>query len=409
MKKVIITLFVLIFGCTLGLIGLIINITWDQYQDTKDWEALKFGDEIKDVPPFLARNYVNAEDKDAAVVWQQVADALENIKERSKTTKYGTVLSADERKTFANLLATALTLQETYHITSGQIAKQNEDLQLYLDLEAILSNAYEHPNTQELIDITNRLYTVNLQYGAPVDDLYFKRLRNVAKDYKALSQFLKKEFPKLGTYQDGVLTIGEEVDEETTKEVLAAIDKGNLKAFPFLTQLQTWLTGSDWEKALHHNEIVKEFQQWKEAEHNLLAVQKSQYIKADTILTLKDAADAGFTIDAPEKEGYQIKPESPVAMLIYENVVVGPEQYIRYGAEVTAVIEEPEYEELPTEEVLEGEETTGTTELEDAVLPPVVDPTTQEEWEPNEEEEEETIPEEEEEIIDGEEDIPPEE
>ena len=65
MKHVIKLLFVLMLAFTLYLIGTIVSITWEQYQDTKDWESISIQGELKDVPPFLAKNYINLQDKEA--------------------------------------------------------------------------------------------------------------------------------------------------------------------------------------------------------------------------------------------------------------------------------------------------------------------------------------------------------
>ena len=64
-KKILIGCMIFASLVTIGFIALIANITWDQYQDTKEWEDTTFGEELSQVPPFLARNYVKAEDKEA--------------------------------------------------------------------------------------------------------------------------------------------------------------------------------------------------------------------------------------------------------------------------------------------------------------------------------------------------------
>ena len=130
-RKILLMCMAFITLVTIGFIALIAEITWDQYQDTKEWEDTSLGEDLSQVPPFLARNYVRAEDKEALQVWSRVGEALKEIDVNGG-------IEPSRKTSYESLLEDSVTWQETYGITEGDVAVQNERLRLYLEIEEVL-------------------------------------------------------------------------------------------------------------------------------------------------------------------------------------------------------------------------------------------------------------------------------
>lgn len=344
-KKISIVIFVLFTMVTMGAISFIAKVTWEQYKDTKEWQNTKLSGDLKDVPPFLARNYVRAEDKEAVAVWKTVADVLEQIETEGK-------IPEDKFSEYEALLEQSKEKQKSYDLKTREVVDQSRRLRLYLDIEKVLSGAYETPSTKELKDITDRLYEAHIEESVPLHDRYFKRLRTVAKDYKELSGFLSGELIKLGDIKQKILTVKINVGPETTKSLLNTINGKHLDKFPFVKEIKEQLEDPAWDIILRRNEISRAYETWKQAEQKLSSVEKSQYYAPSEITTYQEALDAGLSVEVTEKEGFTIDPESPVAAVSYQGNPVGTGQYIRYGTPVIVQISE-QYIEIPKPEIEE--------------------------------------------------------
>lgn len=353
-RKILLILMVLGALGTVAFIALITDITWEQYQDTKEWEDTSFGEELSKVPPFLARNYVKAEDKEAVLIWNETAQTLAQIDE-DKGVRDG------KRKTYEEILARSKAEQEAYGLTEGEVPLLNERLSLYLELEDALDKAYDTPATDTLKELSTRLYNIHVQVQAPVHDVYFERLNTVANDYRALSDFLSETLPTLGSISEKVLIVNIGMDQDETKAVVKTLEEGNLRKFPFLEKLYRLLTGNAWEQILYRNQVSRAYQDWSAAKGELESLSQSQYYSVSVISTYQQALDAGLTVQVDERDGYTVDPNSPVEAITYEGKVLTLDQYIRYGTPVTVELtetyvpipepEEPKPEETPTPEV----------------------------------------------------------
>lgn len=349
-KKIFLFFFVLMTGATIGIIALMGSITWDQYQDTKEWQNTEYGGKLKDTPPFLAKNYVDAKDQKAVKVWKKAAKIID------KAESAGGIPSEDwegSQKT----LSRSLKLQEEYGITAGEIDVQNKRLELYLELEKALAVAYESPSAETLKSLSDRLYALNLEKGVQADAIYFERLRTVAEDYKNLSLFLSDIFPRLGTVEGGTLVAGADTDEYVTAEVQAQITELGLTKFPFVDSLYQALGANDWAVALMRNETARQYHAWEAAKENLMSVQKSEYWSPAEVVTYQQALDRGLTVIVNEREGYTVDLQSPVSLIMKDGIPIAEGQYIRHGTPVEVTLLE-NYIEIPKEEEPQ-EETTG--------------------------------------------------
>lgn len=347
-KKLGIALLLLITLSTIGLITLIASVTWEQYQDTKAWQNTKLTGELKDIPPFLARNYVKAEDKEAVQAWQQVADSLQEIEQEQG-------IDPEKRDLYDQRLQLAVEKQTAYEITTGEIAENNANLQLYLDIETAMETAYESPQTKALQEVTTRLYGVYTEHPTTMHTVYFDQLRTIATDYANLSTFLTKTLPSLGVIDEQTLTVSTKVSEKTTKQIKTSIEEQNLTKFAYVQKLYELLTGSKWEAILKRNQVSREYQQWQAAKQELESLSKSQYYGASTIVTYQQALDAGLSVEIEEQEGYTIDPNSPVESILYQGEPVASNQYIRYGTPVVVQIME-QYIAIPKPETPKEEE-----------------------------------------------------
>lgn len=347
-KKIGILLLVLITLSTVGMITLIGYVTWNQYQDTKAWTNTKLTGELKDVPPFLARDYVKAEDKDAVEAWQAVEQSLKEIETNQGITK-------EKRTEYEKILQKAVDKQTAYEITTGEIVKNSENLRLYLDIEIAMETAYETSQTKALQNVTNRLYASYMDTPTKTQEMYFEKLREIATDYQHLFIFLSDTLPTLGVIENGTLTVATTVGENITKQVKTVIEEQTLTKFPYVQKLYDLLTGSKWTSILKRNQISREYQKWMAAKEELESLSKTSYYGVSTIVTYQQAMDAGLDVEIEEREGYTIDPNSPVSGILYDGVLLQSNQYIRYGTPVIVQIEE-QYIEIPKPEEPKEEE-----------------------------------------------------
>lgn len=342
-RKLLLLCMAVITLVTIGFIALIADITWDQYQDTKEWEDTSLGEDLSQVPPFLARNYVRAEDKEALQVWSRVGRALTEIDANGG-------IEPSRKTSYESLLEDSVTWQETYEITEGDVAVQNERLRLYLEIEDALETVYASPETETLQALTNRLYNLEVDTHADVHTVYLDKLSQVARDYSALSSFLADSLPDLGTIEDKTLTVNIDIGPKNTEKLITEIEANGLQKFPFVDQIYGLLTGEDWDTILERNAISREYQKWQDAKAALEALSKSDYYNVSIITTYRQALDAGLETEVAEKDGYTIDPNSPVESVSYNGKPLAEDRYVRYGTPVVVSIKEI-YVELPKEEI----------------------------------------------------------
>ena len=343
MKHVIKFIFILMLLGTLWLIYQIVNITWVQYQDTKDWESIAIQGELKDVPPFLAKNYINLQDKEAVETWQEINKILADLSNNKR-------IPADKLEEYKAILERSRTMQETYDITSGTIADQNDQLALYLDIENALNTAYDTPCTDELKSLTGKLYSANLDNNSKIQISYLELLKSLAKDYKEANKFMKETLPTLGTLSDGVLTGNTEMDEESTTKFIEDVKEKKLDKFGFINSLLLRLQGDEWVKVLTHNQILRDYELWQDAKKKLHAIQTSDYVLVGNIKTYQDVLDAKLETDVKKKSGYSIDKESAVLSITYDGQILEKDKYIKKGSDAVVQIDAKYIEKDKTED-----------------------------------------------------------
>ena len=351
---------VLVMVGTLYMIWVIGDVTWNQYQDTRQWQKTAYTRALKDVEPMFAKNYVNRDDAIAVEIWQTLEDALQEIETNTQ------ILDTNIER-YENVLQESVEQQEKYQLKSGDIVINNQRMRLYLDLEKQFPSVYETPAPNEFESLTTQLYALNLEQPRPVDSVYFDRLQTIATDYQNVSIFLRDFLPKLGLIENQVLIVDKQVGEKTTNMILTELEEKNLRKFPFLDDLYELLSSNDWSNVLKRNQITRAYDTWKAAELELKQVKKSHFFAAADILTYQDALDAGLTVEVRERTGYEIDKKSPVAQIRYNGQIITKDQFIRIGTPVTVTLTEtyiklkepdisPEIEDEDDEDVEESTE-----------------------------------------------------
>lgn len=330
---------ILVIIATLYMIWMIADVTMKQYQETRKWQSTAYTGELKEVAPFLAKNYVNAQDAKAVEIWQQVEPILKEIDE------FGGVPDGNADR-YEAVLAQSIEQQTLYELTSGEIPERNERLRLYLDLEKLLPTVYNIPVVEPLQEITNRLYTMHMNVQAPVHEQYFKKLQTISVDYQNLSIFLTESLPQLGQITDKTLNVDKQVGEKTTKVLLAELDEKGLRKFPFLDDLYELLISNEWNNVLKRNQITRAYDTWKAAESELESIGKSSYYEVSSITTYQKALEMGLDVKVRERTGYTVDPESPVYSITYNGNTVSKEQFIQYGTPVIVTLNE-KYMKIP--------------------------------------------------------------
>lgn len=333
LKILIRTGMVLVMLGTLYMIWVIGEVTWNQYQDTRQWQKTAYTGELKDVEPMFAKNYVNRDDAIAVEIWQQLEDALQEINKNEK------VVDTDVAR-YEDLLNKSIEQQEKYQLETGDVVRNNQRMRLYLDLEKQFPTVYEVPAVKELENLTTRLYALNLEEPQPVDSIYFDRLQTIANDYQNVSVFLRDFLPKLGLIENQVLIVDKQVGEKTTNTIVTELEEKKLRKFPFLDDLYDLLSSNDWSNVLKRNQITRAYDTWKAAELELTQVRKTDFFAAADILTYQDALDAGLTVEIREWVGYEIDKKSPVAQIRYNGMSITKDQFIRIGTPVIVTLTE---------------------------------------------------------------------
>lgn len=330
---------ILVIAATLYMIWMIADVTMKQYQETRKWQSTAYTGELKDVSPFLAKNYVDAQDAKAVEVWQQVEQILKEINE------FGGIPDENTER-YEAVLAKSIEQQTSYELTSGEIPEQNERLRLYLDLEKLLPTVYNVPAVEPLQQVTNRLYTMHMKVQAPVHEQYFKKLQTISVDYQNLAIFLSESLPQLGQITDKTLNVDNQVGEKTTKTILLELDEKGLRKFPFLNDLYELLISNEWDNVLKRNQITREYDAWKAAESELASIGKSAYYAVSSVTTYQKALDMGLDVYVRERTGYTVDPESPVYSITYNGNTISKEQFIQYGTPVIITLNE-KYVKIP--------------------------------------------------------------
>lgn len=341
MKKFGIGCMVLIGLFSLVMIVSIGEITWDQYQDTREWESNGWDQPLSEIPAAFLKNYTSSADQDALKKLDSLSAALTKIEQAGG-------IPQNQVNAYQELLQQSYALLEQYPLLPEAYVQQMDELALLLELEEILATAYEMPDAAKLAEAEEKLLSWDREHPSSIHDSYKGRFQQVSEDYGRLQEFLADGRNQFGTWAGPSLTINPDLDLEASDTLLDNLRASDLIKFPAIGAFCEQLDGQGWLDLLKHNHTARSYKTWLAAKETLQKTKKSDYVLVGSIATYQDAVNLGFAVEASERPGYQVSMQSPVEWVSLSGTYLQPDQYVKKNAPVlVSVIEE--YEPLPTE------------------------------------------------------------
>ena len=312
--------------------------TVNQYNETLIWKNTGYDVPLSDIEPALVSNIVDTDIVNAATAW-------ENLNTYLKTLEENPISDVEEAK---GILSEAVAWQEAYHLKSDDIDR----LSLYLELEEAIPKAYETLNTEELEELSNRLYNLELEEHTTSGGQYMERLKEVSSDFEEAEALMSETVGSIGSVKNGIWTIPHTYTRTDLEDVLGQIE--SMQKFPALYDTAAVL--SDIADVLNYNKNAREYFEYQTFAQSVAGLDRSSYAAVSSIYTYEQAVAFGCRVRAAQMPGYIIDPNSPVTGIYYEGERLDSNEYIRKGAPVTAEIRVSyiPVEEIPIEEGMEN-------------------------------------------------------
>lgn len=326
---------VIIIGASLVITTLIGTVIYEQYQDTKQWSQSPFVDEIHNVPPAFASNYIPLGDKLSLEILTQVNGAINEIAD-AKGIPEGKISS------YSQLYRKAMTLQDEQGLQDTDVMQNTYRLGLYIDIENAMRTAYTQPNSEPLKVLSSQLTQLMLNETLPIDTLYTERLSTIASDYGNLQAFSDKALSTLGLKDGSTLIVDVSVTYDMGHSLIKEIDASGLGQFDHVSKLKNLLEGDQWSSITKRNALTRKFYAWDTSRAILETLSKSDYISIASLYTYSKALDYDPSIELTPQEGTIIDPNSAITQIRMANRVLTPNEYVRRGTQLTFTIE-PEY------------------------------------------------------------------
>lgn len=334
-RKMVWGAFVIIIGASLALTTLIGSVIYEQYQDTKQWSQSPFVDEIHNVPPAFASNYIPLGDKLSLEILTQVNGAINEITD-AKGIPEGKLSS------YSQLYRKAMTLQDEQGLQDTDVMQNTYRLGLYIDIENAIRTAYTQPDSEQLKVLSSRLEQLMLNEALTIDTLYAERLSTITSDYGKLQAFSDKALSTLGLKDGSTLIVDVSVTYDMGHSLIQEIDASGLGQFDHVNKLKSLLESDQWSSITKQNAVTRQFYAWDTSRAILEALSKSDYISIASLYTYSKALDYDPSIELTPQEGTIIDPNSAITQIRMANRVLTPNEYVRRGTQLTFTIE-PEY------------------------------------------------------------------
>lgn len=342
-KRILISLFILSFILvTLMASGMTVMI-FGEYLNTVEWTKIKVGGELSTVPPELAKNYVQAEDLDDLTIWTNLDGAITDIK-RDKTLHDSKVAEYEQ------IYKAAKERQEMRNLNNGDVAKNIENLRLYLDITEAAKTAYTKPNQSVLEPLAHQMERLVLDDNSDVNQAFHKRLQTIGNDYYELQVFMTDTLPLLGTIDNRILTIDRGLTYADTDTIINQIVQKKLTQFTHIDALHQQLISPEWTEILRQNEQLQEYDQWLNQKEIIKHITQADYVDIGSIHTYQDALDLGITVHRIDRENAMIEPHSPIDQILLDGEVLTSGMYVKKGTALNATLHEIYTEiEVPNE------------------------------------------------------------
>ena len=309
--------------------------TVNQYNETLVWKDTRYETPLAEINPALVSNTTDTDAVMAAAAWESLETYVASLDGEP----------IEDRETAKAILDEAVRWQEVYNLKSDAITR----LSLYLELEEELPKAYETLDTSKLEELSQTLYTLEMEESTPAGQRYIERIKETALDFKNAKTLVTDAVGSIGTIKNGVWTIPYTYTRGELAEVLEKLETA--EKFPALKDTINVL--SDIADVLNYNKNAKDYFKYQDFSESIQNLTRSDYTPVSSIYTYEQAVSAGCGVDVPQIEGYFVDPKSPVIGVFHDGERLGDDEYIRKGAAITAEID-PLY--IPMPEDMETEE-----------------------------------------------------
>lgn len=324
-KKIFITTMILIVIGSLSYSATLAKSMYIQYNDTIKWENSSLLSKIDKVPPSLAKNYITIEEHKLFQLLAEVNSALDEINKEEE-------IKEEKRSQYLELLNKAESeLKENDTYDSLQIKNVFDDFALYLNVDSLITHAYEDYNIDKLEEYSNLLSQRLSKENNKTEKNFLDKLNKISKDYKLVEDFSQKAIVQIGIVKDNILNVNIQVNKETTDTLLKEIEEKDLNKFIHIKKLYDIMKSKTWDTILANNISSSEYYSWKESEEILNSLLKMDYVPVSSFKTVQDVLNYDSSIKLEEKRNFTIDRNSQVTGVYYHGKKLNENLYAKKG------------------------------------------------------------------------------
>lgn len=307
-----------------------------RYKTTQTWAVGALNGRQSEVPPEFARNIYSVS---VASDMRRLADVTAAIDQINRDGGIND-RNYDHNK---RILNESIRILAKYHVKGGDSFKNQEHLQLYLNIYNFLQTAYSKPSAKKVNELSGQMMTYNLSNDTDTNKRLLGQLKNVADDYNKLSSVSDKALSVLGGYSKNVITVNANLTKDKISNLLDLTNDQTLLKFSNIKHLRKILRSQALADILSINNSNSRKNKWQKTLQIYQTLTKSQYVSVAKIKTLKDLAKYHLKMRQVEvPTGMELSDSSKVKALYYRGQKLDDDQYVKIGANVAGEIE-PEF------------------------------------------------------------------
>lgn len=281
------------------------------YQKTSKWNNVNVNVKLANISPEFASDNRSLDLEDDLRKFQKLSDEIVRIQDNNKLTNKS-----------KQILEESKILTEKYKLKNGEIVKNINKLELYINILEFQKTAYSNIDQEKLNNLYNQLTNEILEYNLEYDKVLENQLSTIINDYKDL-QSLITQILKLGTLNNNTLYIDESI---TTFD---NINFKTLEKFPYVKSLEMLFNKTN---ILNNNKALIEKHKLISDLEKFSIFDKTNYIQVKNIKTAKDAEN--MTLVYKEHEGYELDMDSIVEKVEINNQIVNQSAYVKKSKNV---------------------------------------------------------------------------
>lgn len=307
-----------------------------RYKTTQTWAVGALNGRQSEVPPEFARNIYSVS---VASDMRRLADVTAAIDQINRDGGVND-RNYDHNK---RILNESIRILAKYHVKGGDSFKNQEHLQLYLNIYNFLQTAYSKPSAKKVNELSGQMMTYSLSNDTDTNKKLLGQLKNVADDYNQLSSVSDKALRILGGYSKNVITVNANLTKDKVSNLLDLTNDQTLLKFNNIKHLRKILHSQALTDILSINNSNSRKNKWQKTLQIYQTLTKSQYVSVAKIKTLKDLAKYHLKMRQVEvPTGMELSDSSKVTALYYRGQKLDGDQYVKIGANVAGEIE-PEF------------------------------------------------------------------